>query len=159
MPYQNRRSSYLSFILIFVFIKIGLNLLAMAHFGFHRDEFLHLVLADHLDWGYKEVPPFIALLAKISLSIFGDSVFAARVFPTIFGGLIVWLTGLITVELGGRRFAIALACLALIFSPAFAASDYLFQPVVFDQLWWVLTVYLLLKYLNNSSPKYIYLLG
>src|ERR1700756_5615175 len=102
MSYKNRRSSYSSFILIFVFIKIALNLLAISHFGFHRDEFLHLVLADHLDWGYKEVPPFIALLAKITMSIFGYSVFAARIFPTLAGGLIVLLTGSITVELGGK---------------------------------------------------------
>src|SRR5476651_1874687 len=122
MPYQNRRSTYSSYILIFVFIKIGLNFLAMAHFGFHRDEFLHLVLADHLDWGYKEVPPFIALLAKISSVLFGNSVFAARLFPTLFGGLIIWLTGEITAEFGGKMFAITLACLALICSPAFAAS-------------------------------------
>jgi hypothetical protein len=159
MPYQNRKSTYAYFILIFVFIKIGLNLLAISHFGFHRDEFLHLVLADHLDWGYKEVPPFIALLAKISSVVFGSSVFAARIFPTIFGGLIIWFTGLITVELGGKKFAIALACLAMIFSPAFAASDYLFQPVVFDQLWWVLAVWLLTKYSNTSSVKYLYILG
>jgi len=159
MPYQNRRSTYSSFILIFVFIKIGLNLLAISHFGFHRDEFLHLVLADHLDWGYKEVPPFIALLAKISLTVFGNSVFAARIFPTICSGLIIWFTGQITVELGGKKFAVALACLAMIFSPGFAASGYLFQPVVFDQLWWVMAVWALTKYSNTSSVKYLYFLG
>src|SRR6201996_9114263 len=159
MVYKNRRSSYSIFILIFVLIKVGLNLLAISHFGFHRDEFLHLVLADHMAWGYKEVPPFIALLAKITITIFGDSVFAARIFPTIAGGLIIWLTGLITVELGGKMFAITLACMALIFSPAFAASDYLFQPVVFDQLWWVLAVWLLTRYCNTSGAKYLYFLG
>ena len=159
MPYQNRRSTYAAFILIFVVIKIGLNLLAISHFGFHRDELLHLVLADHLDWGYKEVPPFIALLAKVSSVVFGNSVFAARIFTTICSGLIVWFTGLITVELGGRKFAIALACLSMIFSPAFAASGYLFQPVVFDQLWWVMAVWLLTKYCNTSSVKYLYFLG
>jgi hypothetical protein len=159
MPYQNRRSTYSVFILIFVLIKIGLNLLAISHFGFHRDEFLHLVLADHLDWGYKEVPPFIALLAKATVTFFGYSVFDARIFTTLCGGLIVWFTGQITVELGGKKFAIALACLALIFSPAFAASDYLFQPVVFDQFWWVLAVWLLTKYSNTGSVKYLYLLG
>jgi hypothetical protein len=157
--YQNNRSKYSSFILIFVIIKVGLNLLAMSHFGFHRDELLHLALGDHLDWGFKEVPPFIALLAKITTTLFGDSVFAARIFSTIFSGLIIWFTGQIVVELGGRKFAITLACLALIFSPAFAASGYLFQPVVFDQLWWVLAVYLLLRYMNTSLPLYIYLLG
>ncbi len=159
MPYKNRRSAYSSFILIFVLVKIGLNLVAINHFGFHRDELLHLVLADHLDWGYKEVPPFIAVLAKISSVLFGNSVFAARLFPTLFGGLIIWLTGEITAEFGGKMFAITLACLALICSPAFAASDYLFQPVVFDQFWWVLAVWLLVKYSNTSAVKYLYFLG
>ena len=159
MSYQNRKSTYSAFILIFVIVKIGLNLLAIGHFGFHRDEFLHLVLADHLAWGYKEVPPFIALLAKATIVFFGNSVFAARIFPTICGGLIIWFTGQITVELGGKKFAIALACLAMIFAPAFAASDYLFQPVVFDQLWWVMAVWLLAKYSNTSSVKYLYWLG
>jgi hypothetical protein len=159
MSYKNRKSTYVYFILIFVFVKIVLNLFAISHFGFHRDELLHLVLADHLDWGYKEVPPFIAVLAKISITLFGNSVFAARIFPTIFSGLIIWFTGLITVEFGGRKFAITLACLALIFSPAFAASGYLFQPVVFDQFWWVLAVWLLIKYLNTTDVKYLYWLG
>ncbi|MGZ3822444.1 MAG: hypothetical protein ACXVB6_17760, partial [Mucilaginibacter sp.] len=76
--YKNNRSKYSSFILIFVAIKVGLNMLAMSHFGFQRDELLHLALGDHLDWGFKEVPPFIALLAKISTTVFGESVFATR---------------------------------------------------------------------------------
>ncbi|MFB9845008.1 ArnT family glycosyltransferase [Mucilaginibacter ginsenosidivorans] len=147
------------FILLFVVIKIALNMLAMSHFGFQRDELLHLALGDHLDWGFKEVPPVIALLAKLSTTLFGGSVFATRMFSTLAGGFIVWFTGKIVAELGGGRFAIALACLALIFAPAFAASDYLFQPVVFDQLWWVLAVYLIVRYINTSEPIHIYLLG
>lgn len=159
MPYQNRRSAYTNLILLFVILKIGLNLIAISHFGFHRDELLHLALGDHLAWGYKEVPPFIALLAKITTTVFGTSVFAARIFTTICAGAIVWLVGSITVELGGKMFAITLACLSIIFAPAFVASDYLFQPVVFDQLWWVLCVWLLIRYINYHAVKYIYLLG
>ena len=156
---SSKRPNYHLLILLFVGLKVLLNLFAMPHFGFHRDELLHLVLADHLDWGYKEVPPFIAVLAFISTKVFGTSVFAARVFTTLCSGLIVWLTGQITLELGGRKFAIALACLAMIFAPAFAASGYLFQPVVFDQFWWVLAVWLLVKYINTQSPLFLYLLG
>lgn len=159
MSYQNRKSSYTNFILIFVLIKIGLNLLGISNFGFHRDELLHLALGDHLDWGYKEVPPFIAVLAKLTTTFLGNSVFAARIFTTLCSGLIIWLTGKITVELGGRKFAITLACLAMIFSPAFTASGYLFQPVVFDQLWWVLIVWLLLRFINTHAVKYLYFIG
>jgi len=157
--HKENGSDLIGFILVFVAIKVGLNLLAISHFGFQRDELLYLALGDHLGWGFKEVPPFIALLAKISTTCFGDSVFATRIFSTIASGLIIWFTGKTVVELGGRKFTIALACLALIFSPAFAASGYLFQPVVFDQLWWLLTAYLVIKYINTLSPKYIYLLG
>lgn len=160
MPYLNRRSSYNNFILVFVFLKLVINLLAISRFGFHRDELLHLSLADHMDWGYKEVPPFIALVAKLNLALFGDSLFGARIITTLCAALIVWLTGKLTVEMGGKRFAVALACSAVIFSPAFAATGYLFQPVVFDQLWWVLMVWLMVKYVNNdSSPKYLYFIG
>ncbi|MBS1530218.1 MAG: glycosyltransferase family 39 protein, partial [Bacteroidetes bacterium] len=156
---QNNTASNSRFILIFVAIKIALNLLAMPHFGFQRDELLHLALGDHLGWGFKEVPPFIALLAKISTTVFGDSVFATRIFSTIFSGILVWLTGRVVVEFGGSKFAIAVACMALLFSPAFMASGYLFQPVIFDQVWWVLTAYLVIRYINTNSPKYIYMLG
>lgn len=157
--YQNRRSTYAGFILIFVGIKIALNLVAISHFGFQRDELLHLALGDHLDWGFKEVPPVIPFLGRITTIVFGGSVFATRIFSTIFAGLVIWFTGMITVELGGRKFAIALACLAMIFSPAFVATGYLFQPVVFDQFWWVITVWLIVKYINTSSVKYIYFIG
>jgi hypothetical protein len=159
MPYKNQRSSYTNFILIFVCIKVALNLLAISNFGFHRDELLHLALSDHLNWGYKEVPPFIAVIAWLSKAIFGYSVFAARIFSTICSAAIIWLTGKITVELGGKKFAIALACLALICSPAFMATGYLFQPVVFDQLWWVLCVWLILRYINTQAVKYLYFIG
>jgi hypothetical protein len=155
----NKDQSHAGFILIFVAIKIVLNLFAINHFGFQRDELLHLALGDHLAWGFKEVPPFIALLARISTTVFGDSVFATRIFSTIFSGLIIWVTGRMVAEFGGGRLGIALACLALTFSPAFAASGYLFQPVVFDQFWWLLAAYLVVRYINTNNANYLYLLG
>ncbi len=159
MPYRNRKSTYGNFILIFVAIKVLFNLLAISHFGFHRDELLHLALGDHLAWGYKEVPPFIALLAYLINHLLGDTLVATRIFPTLFAALMVWFTGKLVVEMGGRRLAITIACLTLIFSPAFAASDYLFQPVIFDQFWWLLAVYLIVRFLNTRNAINLYILG
>lgn len=159
MPYRNRKPTYGNFILIFVGIKILFNLLSVSHFGFHRDELLHLALGNHLGWGYKEVPPFIGLLAAIIKYCLGSSLFATRLVPTLFAGAMIWVAGKLVVEFGGRRFAIAVTCLMLIFSPAFAASDYLFQPVIFDQFWWALSTLLLVKYINTKQPKFIYLFG
>jgi hypothetical protein len=151
--------AYKPFVGFFVGLKVLLILFAISNYGFHRDELLHLTLGDHLDWGYMEVPPLIAVLAKISTAVFGSSVTAARIFPAIASALMVWFTGLLVVEFGGRRFAIALACLCMIFSPGMAASGYLFQPVVFDQLWWLLAAYLSVKYVNTNNTKYLYWLG
>lgn len=159
MPQRNVKTTYINFILLFVVFRIVLNIFALPHYGFQRDELLHLALGDHLAWGFKEVPPFISWIAAASTWLFGSSVAAARVFTTICAGLIILLTGLVTVEFGGRRFAITLACLSLTFAPAFLASDYLLQPVIFDQLWWLLSGYLLVKYFNTKNDKYLYFLG
>ncbi|RYE22001.1 MAG: glycosyltransferase family 39 protein [Sphingobacteriaceae bacterium] len=156
---MKKLNQHYALIFLFVLIKVAFNLCAAPHFGYHRDELLHLALANHLDWGYKEVPPFIAVLAKLSLTFFGDTVFTARIFSTIAAGTIIWLTGLITIEFGGKKFAISLACLTVIFSPAFVASGYLFQPVVFDQLWWVFSVYFIIKYSNTTNFKFLYWLA
>jgi len=159
MPYRNVKPASVNFVLLFVLFRIILNIFALPHYGFQRDEMLHLALGDHLDWGFKEVPPFIALIANISTTLFGNSVASARIFTTLCSGLIILLTGLLTIEFGGRRFAVTVTCLTLTFSPAFLASGYLLQPVVFDQLWWLLSGYLLIKYINTKQNKYLYFLG
>jgi len=159
MPQRNVKSAYTNFILLFVLFRIVLNVFALPHYGFQRDEMLHLALGDHLAWGFKEVPPFIAWIGAASTWLFGTSVAAARIFTTLFAGLIILLTGLTTVEFGGRKFAITVACLSLTFAPAFLASDYLLQPVIFDQFWWLLSGYLLVKYFNTRLVKYLYFLG
>lgn len=159
MPQRNVKSAYTNFILLFVLFRIVLNVFALPHYGFQRDELLHLALGDHLSWGFKEVPPFIAWISAASTWLFGTSVAAARVFTTLCAALIILFTGLITVEFGGRRLAITVACLSLTFAPAFLASDYLLQPVIFDQFWWLLSGYLLVKYFNTRHNKYLDFLG
>jgi hypothetical protein len=159
MPKLTIPSAYLKLICLFVLVRLLINLFALQHYGFHRDELLHYALGDHLAWGFKEVPPFIALLAKLQAIMFGSSLFATRIFTTLASGCIVLLTGLLTFELGGKKYAITLACLTLTFSPCFLASGYLFHPVVFDQMWWVFSAYLLVKYFNEKNFKYLYYLG
>ncbi|QJD94996.1 glycosyltransferase family 39 protein [Mucilaginibacter robiniae] len=146
-------------LLLLVALKLFLNFLAAPHYGFHRDELLHLALGDHLGWGYMEVPPVVGWLARITTAVFGSSLVAARVFPAIASALMLWFTGLLTIELGGGRFAVLLAGLCMLFSPGMVASCYLFQPVVFDQLWWLLATWALVKYVNTNQVNYLYGLG
>lgn len=159
MPFYKRKPREVKLILFFCIIKFLLLLFAINNYGFHRDELLYMALGEHLDWGYKEVPPFIAVISRISAFLFGDSLIAIRIFPAIASILIIWITGLLVLVMKGKRLAIIITCSAMIISPAFLASGYLFQPVVFDQLFWVLSAYLTVKYVQTHQNIYIYLLG
>lgn len=159
MPFYKRKPKEVQLILFFCILKLILLLFANSNFGFHRDELLYMAMAEHLDWGYKEVPPFIAGVSWLSSFLFGDSVFAARIIPSLASVLIIGLTGLLVLVMKGKRLAIITTCTAMIVSPAFLASGYLLQPVVFDQLFWVLSAYLAVKYIQTHQSSYLYLLG
>ena len=126
-------------------LKLILHLLAIRQYGFHRDEFLYLVQGDHLMWGYLEVPPFIAILGKVATTIFGTDLGGIRLFPLMASMLTLFLIWRMVLLLGGDNNAILLAGIAYVINPAFLRSGLLFQPVVFNQLWWTLCAYLLIR--------------
>ncbi len=151
--------SALQIILSFTFLKLAISFLTNSNYGFHRDEFLYLELGNHLNWGYWSNPPSLGFFSAISQSIFGVSVSGLRFFPALLGGGTVFLTGLIAREMGGKKFAVALACTATILSPAYFRVFLLYNPVPFDVFYWVLYSWLILKFINTNSNKYIILLG
>ncbi|TCD11005.1 glycosyltransferase family 39 protein [Pedobacter frigidisoli] len=136
-----------------------LHLGAMGSYGFHQDELLYITLGDHLSWGYRETPPFIALMSVIGEWLFGDSLIGVRLIPAFFAGGIVHLTGLIVIRLGGRYFAALIGCITVAFSSAFLATGALFIPQVFDEFFWLLCTYLVLCYLQGPKNYLLYLLG
>lgn len=117
----------------------------------HRDEFLYLAMGEHLRLWAMDFPPAIALLANFSTGLFGDNLFAVRFTPALAGAAIVAMTGLLVRELGGRRPAQAVAMLCVCCSPLFLRAACLFQPVVFDQLWWTVAFYAVVRLLYQSS--------
>ncbi|MGY3053148.1 hypothetical protein ACVWYG_001345 [Pedobacter sp. UYEF25] len=136
-----------------------LHLVTVNAYGFHEDELLYMVLGDHLAWGYKETGPLIAVIGNVSEWLFGNSLIAMRILPAICAGAIVHLTGIITIRLGGKYFAVIIACTAIAFSPAFLASGALFIPQVFDELFWLLTTYFLVCWIQKRNDTYLYELG
>ncbi|MCG8605805.1 glycosyltransferase family 39 protein [bacterium] len=145
-------------IILMVFLKLAIHVASNTNYGFHRDEFLYLAEGEHLAWGYMEVPPAIASLAKIALSL-GGSLFVVRLLPTLVGVVTVFLIGLTVRELGGKKWAQAIACLAYILSPAFMRSNMLFQPVTFNQFCWFLSAFLIVRLIKSQNPKYWFYLG
>jgi len=91
--------------------KLLIHLYAGRYYGYFVDELYYLACSRHLDWGYVDQPPLIALITWVGRSLFGDSLPAIRIFPALAGAATVALTALIARELGGKRFAQGLAAL------------------------------------------------
>ena len=121
-------------------------------YGFQRDEFLYMAMGRHLRLWRMDFPPFIAMLSPAERFLLGDSMIAIRIAPALAAGLLVLLAGLIARELGRGTVAQLRAASAVVASPLFLRTGDLFQPVVFDQLWWTLALYALVK-LGTSAPS------
>jgi hypothetical protein len=123
-------------------------------YGIQRDEFLYLAMGRHLHLWRMEFPPAIAILAKFSHTLLGDSIFAIRFFAAIASGVLVYLSAKIAANLGGSRTAQIIAALAVLTSPLFLRAGNLFQPVVFDQLAWTVAIYALVRLVRTENPKW-----
>lgn len=150
---------YLPIILILSIIKLTIQWLGNKNYGFHRDELLHLSVSEHLDWGFMEFPPFIALIGKISYLLFDYSLLGVRLFPTLAGVGILVLCCFIAKELGGKSIAILLSGICVLAFLPFYRNHTLFQPVAFDQLFWTLGFYFVIKFINSKNKNFLILLG
>lgn len=150
---------YLPIIFILSLVKLLIHLVANRNYGFHRDELLHLSVSEHLDWGYMEFPPFIAVVGKLAHFLFGYSLSGVRLFPTLAGVAILVLCCRIAKELGGKKNAVLLAGISVLAFIPFFRNHTLFQPVAFDQLFWTLGFYFLIRYFNTKNIKFLIYLG
>lgn len=145
-------------IFIFCLIKLTLHLFADYHSGFQGDELLHIETGNHLGFGYMEFPPLIGFLAFIQNLFHSNSVFLHHFFVHLASIIILIYTAKTTVELGGKTKAVFLVLLCILIAPGFGRSQQLFQPVVFSQLFWVLSFYQLTKYVKYLKVKYLWYL-
>lgn len=140
----------------FVGVKLLLHLLSqvITSYEFHRDELLYLAMGDHLRLYGMDFPPFIALAANLQRALLGDHVWAIRVLPAIAGAAVLWLAVDATRRLGGRALAQIAVGMAVLLSPLYLRVSVLFQPVVFDQLWWTLALWALLRRGLDDDPRW-----
>lgn len=134
-------------------VKLLLHLFANRNYGYHRDEFYYIVGGARLAWGYVDHPPLTPLLAIGAHRLFGDGLLLFRLLPALAGAAVVVLAGVMAWQLGGGRYAQALAALAVITAPLYLVSGVLFQTVPFDQLWWVLCTVLLIQIIRTDDQR------
>jgi Dolichyl-phosphate-mannose-protein mannosyltransferase len=128
-------------------------------YGFFRDELYYIACSDHLAWGYVDQPPFSLYLLKASRLLLGDSLTAIRFIPAAANVGVLVLTALIIKEMGGKLFAISLACLAVFLSPIHNAMGFYYSMNSIDIFLWALAMLLLLKIINTQKNTYWIVLG
>ena len=134
-------------------IKLAIHLYASRNYGYFRDELYYLACSDHLDWGYVDQPPLVALIVKIERWLFGDSLIAIRFVSGLAGAAKVFLTGLIARELGGKTFAQILAALAVLAAPGFLAIDSFFSMNPIEALFWIACAFVLVRIIKTGNQK------
>src|SRR5437868_5116501 len=97
------------------------HVLLSGRYGYFRDELYFLDCGRHLDWGYVDMAPMIALFARVAL-VLGGSLQVLRIMAGIGGAAVVALTMLIAWRLGGGKFAQAVAGLCAAMAPVYLAG-------------------------------------
>lgn len=128
------------------------HFLIAGNYELHRDALLYAALGEHPAWGYASVPPLIGFISNVSRFLLGDNAFALRFFPALAGGLAIFLVIKIIKELKGGQFAVLLGGLAYLFSVAYLRTNSLFQPVAFNQLFWLMSFYFVVRLINCNNP-------
>src|SRR5215510_927746 len=134
-------------------IKFLLHLLTSAQFGYFRDELYYIAASKHLDWGYVDFPPFIALVTRLVRGTLGESLLALHLLPALAGTALVFLTGWMARQLGAGPFGQGLAALAALVAPDFLGVNSILSMDSFDILFWGFALYILILIFKDDNPK------
>jgi len=153
---QTRENAFTSGPALVVYIsalEFVLHLPNPGGYGFFTDELYFMACGEHLSFGYVDMPPLTALQAWAARGLFGDSLTAVRLFPTLAAAGLILLTGALVRQFGGGRFAQVLAALAVLLAPFFLGlSSYLSMNSI-EPLLWMGCAYVLIRIIKTGDPR------
>jgi hypothetical protein len=151
---HSRFTSAEALVLYIAGAKLLLHLLTATRYGIFRDEMYYFACSEHMAWGYVDHPPATVLVAWIARHLFGHSLIGLRFFPALAGAALVWLTGRLAREMGGGRFAQALAALAILPAPFYLILHHWLTNNAFEPLIWMGCIWCVLRAINSGEDRY-----
>lgn len=146
--------SDLGILILLALVRLLMHALTNDYYGFHRDELATLDDARFIAWGYVAYPPLTPFIGRIALELLGPSTVGVRLFSGLAQAAALVLTGLCARELGGKRWSVLMAGLAVWVATTSFHQGTLFQYVSFDYLWWVLAAYCMVRLLKTHDPRW-----
>ncbi|MEJ2581766.1 MAG: glycosyltransferase family 39 protein [Acidobacteriota bacterium] len=132
--------------------KLLMHVPGLFRYGYFRDELYFLDCAKHLDWGYVDCAPLVAVYAKVAL-LLGGSLPALRVLPMLAGAGMVALTVLLARQLGGGAYAQALAAVGILIAPVHLMIDSILSMNAAEPLFWMGCAYVLILIRRGADPR------
>ena len=121
-------------------------------YTYFRDELYFIACAARLDWGYVDHPAGAVLITWLVRRL-SESLVALRVFPALTHAGAIIAVGELTRLFGGRRYAIGLACLAVLIGPIYLAGGGFLSASVLDCVLWATMMCLATRILLGGSQK------
>jgi len=140
-------------VLMVALVRVVIYLIAAPNYGYFRDEMYYLVCGQHPAWGYMDQPPLIAWIAWVLQHTIGVSLYALRLLPMLADVGCIVITALLARKLGGGRWAMFLAALAVLVAPISLMLSHLFTMNAFDPLLWTLIAWLFVDLVQTDNEQ------
>lgn len=145
--------------LVLVLLKLGLHLVLATQYGRHRDEYYFIDCGRHLAFGYVDHAPLVPWLARLSRTLFGDSLVMLRLPSILAGAAVMWLTILLARRFGASVYGQALGGIALLLAPAYLRMHGMLDIVAFEPLFWTVAALLVADIIDGAHPRRWLLVG
>jgi hypothetical protein len=130
-----------------------LHMLTTTQYGYFRDALYYLACSEHLDWGYVDQPPLIAVLGWVARHSLGVSLPALLFWPALAGTVRIVLTAGFARELGAGRFGMALAAMLGATPPVWYILDHQFAMNALEPVLWTGCAYAIVRMIKTGNPR------
>src|SRR3954462_8861173 len=94
--------SFWPWVYVIAAVYLGLHMATSMRYGYFRDALYYLACSEHLDFGYVDQPPLIAVLAWVVRHTTGTSLPSLIFWPALAGSARIVLTAAFARELGAK---------------------------------------------------------
>jgi predicted membrane-bound mannosyltransferase/sugar lactone lactonase YvrE len=144
-------------------VAAALRFWGLGDKALHHDESLHAQFTWYLynGDGYKHDPlmhgPFLFHTGALIFFLFGDTDYATRVLPALFGTILVGMPYLLRNQIGLK--AVFIAAVLLTFSPTLLYYSRFFRNELYMAVWTFGIVICIWRYLDEAKPRYLYIMA